>query len=63
MALWESEKVDAGYDAKVIRTTFEGEEEVGVVCGVGVGDNAAGEDDLEILDVRAGEAVEGGEEG
>ena len=56
-------EVEAGDDAEVIGSAFQGLEEVGVFLGIGVDGLGGGEDDLEVLDVVADEAVAGGEVG
>ena len=56
-------EVEAGDDSEVVGSAFQGLEEVGVFLGVGVDELGGGEDDLEVLDVVADEAVAGGEVG
>lgn len=55
--------IEARYDAEVRGATFERKEEVGVGCGVCVYDFAACEDNFEVLNLVAGEAALGCEEG
>lgn len=55
--------IDASDEAKVSRAALEGFPQVAVLVLVGVDDFAAGENDLEVGDVVAGEATGIGVEG
>ena len=59
----EGGQVDAGDNAEVVGAAFEDLPQIGVGLGVGGDGFAGGEDDLEVFDVVADEAVAGGEEG
>jgi hypothetical protein len=55
-------KVETCYDAEVVLSAFERFEQLRIFEGVGVDDQARGEDDLHVCDGIASEAVAGGEE-
>lgn len=62
-AVGEGYEVEAGDEPEVAGAAFEAFEEVGVLFRIGVCDCAVAEDDLEVLDVVAHEAVARCEEG
>jgi hypothetical protein len=61
--LFKGAEVEARDDAEVVAPAAEGNPEVLVLVGIGVDDLARAEDDLEVDDIVADEALAAGEEG
>jgi hypothetical protein len=60
--LLEHVDIEAGYDTEVVGAAFQSTEKVRVRGCIGVDGLPGGEDDLEVVDIVACEAVAAGEE-
>lgn len=61
LAQLEGHKVEASYDAEIIRAAFESGKETWVFLRIGVADGAVGEDNFEVGDKVTPKAVRGPE--